>query len=393
MPYVKAEVENRQTASQDSTKLRTENLALTREIAVLNPEIDHLRSQTASHQFVVSEKLALERQVTSLEVELENTNRSLDRLRSKDTQQNDVGSQASLRVEQLNKQYLREKQERERIEKEASADAQHRKVLESKLKRLEAKLEESTDQLQQAQGRLQHQIEARMSGQQVPLAGEESDRQSRAMRFDPNLTIATPGDVKLRKNAQRVSTLPGAKSSFSITPYLNRTSKGSVVSEDEDEENDIFEQQVTRDKLKDKEKPNGTRTKKAPSTRARPKAKAAKSFSAHEPPVNSVPADPLQDQSNDNEREPSFSPSVETGSRASTAKGKAAGTKKRVLGSKLDRTLFDEDEGEGNSNRARKARAGPLQPEGIRPVRRLGTNTTLDTGFNFSPLKRKTRPI
>ena len=76
--------------SDDSTKVLAEKLALSRELAVLKPEIDHLRSQIDHQKDVLAEKLALERQLNSLEVELANERRAaqkaLQRQESRDTE-------------------------------------------------------------------------------------------------------------------------------------------------------------------------------------------------------------------------------------------------------------------------------------------------------------------
>lgn len=62
--------------SEDSTKILAEKLALSRELAVLKPEIDHLRSQLSHQKDVLAEKLALERKLKTLEVELDNEKRT-----------------------------------------------------------------------------------------------------------------------------------------------------------------------------------------------------------------------------------------------------------------------------------------------------------------------------
>ena len=82
--YYRAELNNLSTMSSDSTKLLTEKLALARELAVLKPEIEHLRSQAMTQQNLLAEKLALQRELSTLQVELETEKRAVQRARAKD---------------------------------------------------------------------------------------------------------------------------------------------------------------------------------------------------------------------------------------------------------------------------------------------------------------------
>lgn len=347
----------------------------------------------------MSEKLALERQVTSLEVDLQNTKRALDRLLLKDKQQTEAENSANVRLEQVNKQYLVEKHERERIEREASAEVQHRRILESKLSKLEAKLEAATERLQQAQDHLQNQLESRVNVQQVPIADEEATKANRSMRFDPNMTIATPGDVKPKNKPQRTSALPGVKSSFSITPFLNRMSRGSAEEDFAlEEDSDVLEQEITRPRPRNKEKPSRGRPKRATGSKARSKVKTASS-STQDPADASLGEVPSQspNQSKDNLDERPLVYADETKSGPRMTKEKSGGARKGAVGSKRDRTLFDDDFDDlgviRKSTVAQSSSTRGRQSEALRPVRRLGANTTLDMGFSFSPLKQKARAI
>ncbi|KAI4614104.1 hypothetical protein J4E80_006795 [Alternaria sp. BMP 0032] len=54
----------------------SDKLALSREISSLRPEVEHLRAQVEANTGLLSEKLALQRQMTTLQVELENEKRT-----------------------------------------------------------------------------------------------------------------------------------------------------------------------------------------------------------------------------------------------------------------------------------------------------------------------------
>jgi hypothetical protein len=91
---------------KDSAKLRTEKLALSRDLDVLKPEIEHLKSQVAHQKTVLAEKLALERQINALEVELANEKRAVEKLHGRDR-----GAEDDLRqqIRDLEKQLAKEK--------------------------------------------------------------------------------------------------------------------------------------------------------------------------------------------------------------------------------------------------------------------------------------------
>ena len=65
--------------SKDSNKLLAEKLELSRVLASIKPELDHLRSQAAFQQKILSEKLSLQRQLSTVELELEAAKREIGR--------------------------------------------------------------------------------------------------------------------------------------------------------------------------------------------------------------------------------------------------------------------------------------------------------------------------
>ncbi|RAL59355.1 hypothetical protein DID88_006845 [Monilinia fructigena] len=124
-------------AEEDAKKMEAEMRVQTRElknvkaelksmsgVAVLKPELEHLRSQVAHQQSILAEKLALQRQVGTLEVELETERRALSRATEKN---NDHSKEIELqqKIEALQKDLSEEKREREKakkdMEKEVSA--------------------------------------------------------------------------------------------------------------------------------------------------------------------------------------------------------------------------------------------------------------------------------
>ena len=109
------ELDSLNNFAQDSAKVRSEKLALSRQIDVLKPEMEHLKSQLAHQKGVLAEKLALERQLNALEVELANEKRAAERLAQK---QQGLGQDAEDDLRQqlrdLEKQLVKEKRATEK---------------------------------------------------------------------------------------------------------------------------------------------------------------------------------------------------------------------------------------------------------------------------------------
>jgi hypothetical protein len=124
---LQAELTTMNGMSMDSTKMLTEKLALARELATLKPELEHLRSQAAYQQTVLSEKLALQRQVSTLEVELETEKRATKRISEK-SKNKDKELELQQKVEDLQKELAREKREKEKARKDAEKELATSKI-------------------------------------------------------------------------------------------------------------------------------------------------------------------------------------------------------------------------------------------------------------------------
>jgi septal ring factor EnvC (AmiA/AmiB activator) len=225
--YYRAELNNLSTMSSDSTKLLTEKLSLARELAVLTPEIEHLRTQALTQQNLLAEKLALQRELNTLQVELETEKRAVQRTKAKDTKSSEDESKLEAQIEELKKELAKEKREAQKNDRDArkqAADWEGQKtILESKLDAFRNKLRSTKEQLKEAQTELEQAQAARATRQAEFAEARPSianPRKRPVARFDPDATIGTPGVAAKRA---RTSTMPGDKSTFSITPFLNRT--------------------------------------------------------------------------------------------------------------------------------------------------------------------------
>ena len=225
--YYRAELNSLSTMSSDSTKLLTEKLSLARELAVLKPEVEHLRSQAMTQQNLLAEKLALQRELSTLQVELETEKRAVQRTKAKDTKSSEDESKLEAQIEELKKDLAKEKREAQKSDREARKQAAdwdgQKSILESKLDAFRNKLRSTKEQLKETQTELEQAQAARATRQAEFAEARPSianPRKRPVARFDPDATIGTPG-VAAKK--PRTSTMPGDKSTFSMTPFLNRT--------------------------------------------------------------------------------------------------------------------------------------------------------------------------
>ncbi|KAL5628876.1 hypothetical protein BROUX41_002267 [Berkeleyomyces rouxiae] len=268
---LRAEVESLNTSSHDSAKILTEKLTLSRELTNLKPELEHLQTQLAGQQKAIAEKLALERQVVSLEVELETEKRAKQRVMQNNSSKEEL-NEMRLRVEDLEKKLLAEKKEKERLKKDiaSNSDASDEKdELATKIKDLEKKLAsavkekervrkdgereladanansesleqrlESTrdilrdvrEELRTTKARLdagdfRHAFAAAADipekSSKIAPGGRKPSKKRAAEEIE-DITIATPG-IAEGKSKKSVQAQVGQKSTFSITPFLNRT--------------------------------------------------------------------------------------------------------------------------------------------------------------------------
>jgi hypothetical protein len=346
--------------NENSANVISEKLALSRELANLKPEIEHLRSQVNHQQATLAEKLALERQVNTLEVELanekkarkralqsrESNDRVEDELRKKlrdvekrltaetaererledqleqrirthamtlQEQDSTRELEADLRkkLQEAQRQLRQEKEEKERLDEElqdarraskksqqpqasnstdaklrvqleeleenlatfqdnsAKRDQEHQAAiagLEGRNEQLEKKLERMRTKLRETQEELKKsQVELRKSQQQQARSSASEDstklvaktqvfRKRKGQEMDTgdftNIEIPTPSADNATK-ARRASKKPGyepalvgEKSTFSITPFLNRSKNMSTSDEDSKADEGVLEDSI-----------------------------------------------------------------------------------------------------------------------------------------------------
>ena len=228
-----AELNSLHAVTMDSTKLLTDKLTLARELTALKPEVDHLRSQAASHQSLLADKLSLQRQLSTVQVELETEKRATQRALQKEAKTLAEDAKHESRMESLQSNLAKERRERQRLDHEAqkaSSESENRiSTLESRLDAFRNKLKYTKEQLKDAQTSLQtlqasnHSKSSRPSTSAKPNMSLAANPHKRAAaQIDADTIIGTPGDHPATKKSKHGSTSFGEKSTFSITPFLNR---------------------------------------------------------------------------------------------------------------------------------------------------------------------------
>ena len=427
-----AELSSLQGVTMDSTKLLTEKLTLARELSTLRPEMEHLRSQVASQQSLLADKLSLQRQLSTCQVELDTERRSTQRALAKESRLQAQDSKSESQLEELHAELAKERRERQKAERQAqkiSTECEsQRATLESRLDSFKNRLKVAKDQLEEEQTKKQS---IRLSnhgaagGIIVSGFGQTTSRHPQkrnAAQMDSETTLGTPGIHPASKKSKRGSTLPGDKSTFSITPFLNRTASvapGSPVKESSntDEENEsgntnawpivanasspVPDSLITQPFKKSS---NETRSQKSV-LKGRNKSGQTNTGAAPTRKKSQVTMSLEQVEEEENDEAIRTVPNAQTKVAANkdaddTADDnlKVKRRKRKILGGGLCRTLFDEEDGEA-------PRGDRGLPSGLRNFGTLGRGTyggsklservklgPAKSGFRtFSPLKRDRR--
>lgn len=237
-----SEVEHMASSLQDSGKQRQEKLALSRELDRLRPEIEHLQLQLTNHHAVVAEKHRLQRQLDSVEVELENEKRS--RQRAQDKESRILADDLKAKAESAQKCLASERREKDKLKKDHDSALSEAHALREQL---EAKLSDMKASLSKAQAELKiarAEVDRRQAAKPilVPAALPEVNsfappkRKNNKRRSDDSslqdVDLETPGNDKQsarfpakKRGGQHAPV--GEKSSFSVTPFLNRNKRST----------------------------------------------------------------------------------------------------------------------------------------------------------------------
>ncbi|KAL2866351.1 uncharacterized protein BJX67DRAFT_136174 [Aspergillus lucknowensis] len=385
------EVENLQlelaslnAVSSESQKIQAEKVRISKEVSSLKLEVERLRSQNTSASTLLAEKQTLARQLNGLEVQLENEKRAHERTLAK-------GSQHMEEIKILKAKLEEARREPDLApQRQSSTHTKNRPLAVRKEQALD-KHESAAKPLEAAMERYQDAVPDLQQPQQVRSAAE-SKRCSEHTSIDPlrglashmntELTIATPGAVRAKEKQSRNFTLPGQKSSFSVTPFLNRTSglEGQTMSSD-DELNEA--QNTGRDSQLSGPPPRVERSGRSPSYSKEPKPSVSdQSYKAgkHGSMKSTLDGDTRIAQ----RQRLLNSPDEARAHNVSLSRSSTHQAKKRKLGFQRDRSLFDDDD---EDNAQQDTRRPGRKPPGLGQAGLAGNRAF--TGLaGFSPLKR-----
>ncbi|KAL8871561.1 MAG: hypothetical protein Q9174_002633 [Haloplaca sp. 1 TL-2023] len=229
---LKTELDSLHGVTMDSTKLLTEKLSLQRELNNLRPQLDHLQSQESSNRSLLADKLALEHQMMALRLELENEKRSIQRILAKDVTARAEDAKLDHQLKALQAELNGERREKAKVERESqeasNAWEAQKLTLESRLESFRSKLRSTKESLKESQQELQNsrtEMSNNLQERNDVRVGRDATTNARkrtAKQMQSDSMIGTPGNMAEDRRTKRKSTLPGDKSTFSITPYLNR---------------------------------------------------------------------------------------------------------------------------------------------------------------------------
>lgn len=397
-------------ASLDGTasefhKLLAEKTHLLKELSELKSQFEGLSTSCAFSQDVLAEKQGLERQLTTLEVQLEDEKRARERIQSRNIQQGQEIEGLSLQIEKARKETEgTNAKEQERIARQREHEwATQRSSFEEKIETLDRQLRSMKDQLQETRKTQRYQPGNIVTGDTSEATPQNrvNPVQRSTTQFNPDITIATPGAIQTYEGPKRPSALPGDKSAFSITPYLNRTNGQQDLGASSDDDLGDFGTVNVKEGNMSPSRGGSSGEEKATASRPGDQAargklsrKPVKQKSAHrsmstKPQVKESQAKPSDNVDSDHQLEDS------SGLHAH-AKGKGL-ARKRKLGTQRERSIFDEEEDELHEQRkpARKFALGTGRKQtlsGFQQTVATKNQPQSNQGFGvsqaFSPLKR-----
>ena len=288
--HYRTEVNALNVTSSDATKLLSEKLALSRELATIKPELEHLKSQSTTQQNLLAEKISLQRELSSVQVELETEKRAVQRIKSHEKASSHDESALSEEIEQLKKELTKAQKEVQKNDRESRKKVieweSQKEVIEGKLDAFRNKLRTTKEQLKEAQDDLEKVQAVKMAQSaeltKARLAGNVSvpnPKKRSVTRFNPDMTIGTPGHGGVAAKKQRTSVAVGDKSTFSMTPFLSRTA--SILADspevEQPDEHDKVDKEMNKQistLIEDPDEGSPVPKEKA-ATKPVPKAKAA----------------------------------------------------------------------------------------------------------------------
>jgi hypothetical protein len=456
---------------ESNQDLLSEKLALQRQVSEIQIELDHAKSEAKRaiakrrntvhdlnqqdtiddlRKALTREKRLREKAQEDLETaqaELEREKENAQRKNTTEAAKAEESASVQVETEELRRQLAKERKERERTEKthqktQSDWDAT-KAILDDKLNQFRSKLKSTKERLKETETQLEDAQRSAAAGatSSAPVAAEKATKQTKkrsAAQMDPDSQkLGTPGQAKPAKKGRKAAGV-GDKSTFSITPFLNRTMSVAPESPEQVEQAEAAAQESESEleaespiaanlqpTTESAPKPLATvpasksNIKKAkPATEPKPKKQTKKQ--ALEQVIEEV--EPTsQEETTATTKVPTFKAkkSADGESKPKPKQRKSLATfaafthepepekkqKKRKLGG-LGKTLFDDEDdapskplpGRGGGLFG-ATRLGPLAAGGVRGsfIGGMGKKKsgllTADDGFMFSPLKKERKAM
>ena len=205
-------------------------------------QVEHVRAELMQER---QAKADAEEALNSCRAELDRERKSAARV----TKRADSDTEAVVQAEGLRQELGKEKKDRIRVEQEmqkALDDFEAQKaVLDDKLNQFRAKLRTTKEKLKNTESelaatRLVHAPEAPERTAAPRGATKAATKKRNAAQMDTDATtLGTPGDGAGVKRGRRIAAGVGDKSTFSITPFLNKTASAIDGEDDQESENDV----------------------------------------------------------------------------------------------------------------------------------------------------------
>ena len=278
---IQAELENEKCTSARALakqgKSNEQDAELQAEIESLQKELSkEKREREKAEKAVDRAEKATQKAQTDLEAQKQATEHALSK-EQKGTKNDEHDAQ----LEELRQELAQEKRERQKAEKESQRTRtemeDQKAVLDDRLNAFRAKLKSTKEKLKETETELQKAQAAAAAAKPFTEQATKNRRKRMAASVDLDATIGTPGDGLPAKRTKRGSlTLPGDKSTFSITPFLNRTA--SVAPDGSSPTDDAAAAAADADDAEDADAaPDATPSaphKKAPKAAAKPNPKS-----------------------------------------------------------------------------------------------------------------------
>ncbi|KAL4874194.1 hypothetical protein BDV12DRAFT_159311 [Aspergillus spectabilis] len=376
LEYLRRELASLNAVAAESQKLQADKVRLSKEVSSLQAEIERLGTQKTSANALLSEKQALTRQLNALEVQLENEKRTHERTLAKESQQTEEVAALTLKLEEARREIdLAHRHRLDNTQAKGRIYMTQQSPVAGKTGHTHRTSVFSKDRHREDTPTRQQQDGWSSTTTKVPTERPSGNLPKLTSRLHSELTIATPGAIRAQDQQKRFSTLPGDKSSFSITPFLNRTTGLEESSSSDDELNDL--NSVV----------DSGGTGRGTNITTRPKQLKQPTVKQLYNPGKQGPAKVALDGDTRNKQNAKIWDSTDEAHRSYQAPQshpvgqKQQISKKRKLGLQRDKSLFDEDEEDNSLHDTRKLGR-----------KLVGTGQASSRVFTdplgFSPLKR-----